>query len=90
MMWWGPGGGWGWGDWLAMALMMLAFWGLIAAVVFAVIRSAGHSPGPTHANGPPPPGPGGDQARRILDERFARGDIDAEEYRSRRELLRSP
>jgi putative membrane protein len=29
----------------------------------------------------------GSAARRILDERYARGDIDAEEYQRRRELL---
>ncbi|MGN6244842.1 MAG: SHOCT domain-containing protein [Motilibacteraceae bacterium] len=28
-------------------------------------------------------------AERLLDERFARGEIDAEEYRTRRDLLRS-
>jgi putative membrane protein len=32
------------------------------------------------------PGPGS-AARRILDERYARGDIDTDEYQSRRELL---
>jgi putative membrane protein len=31
--------------------------------------------------------PGGSTARRILDERFARGEIDEDEYRRRRSLL---
>ncbi|MFB9234496.1 SHOCT domain-containing protein [Plantactinospora siamensis] len=31
---------------------------------------------------------GEDTARRILDERYARGDIDEEEYRRRRDVLR--
>jgi len=30
------------------------------------------------------------EALRILDERFARGEIDAEEFTKRRELLRNP
>jgi putative membrane protein len=38
---------------------------------------------------PPPAGAGADgsAARRILDERFARGEIDEDEYRRRRSLL---
>ncbi len=37
-----------------------------------------------------PTGPGlpGSSARRILDERYARGEIDEEEYRRRRDVLR--
>lgn len=74
--------GWSPGAWIAMALTMLAFWGLVAALVVYAIRNLGHRPaddaGPT------------DQARRILDERLARGEIDADEYNQRREMLRAP
>jgi putative membrane protein len=77
--------GWGWGAWLAMGLMMLVVWGSIVAVVVLLVRGTG---GIFRAPAPPP-GEAGDQALRILDERFARGEIDAEEYRSRRDLLRS-
>lgn len=77
MMGWDDGG-WGWGGWLAMTLMMLVFWGGLAAVVVALVRS---SRPPASA-----PDPGRD-ARGILDERFARGDIDEDEYRRRREAL---
>jgi len=79
------GSGWGWGGWLAMSLMMLIVWGSIVAVVVLLVRGTGgayRAPTPT-------PGEAGDQALRILDERFARGEIDAEEYRTRRDLLRS-
>ena len=77
-------GSWGWGAWFAMALMMLAFWGLIAAVVIVAFRSWGH-----HNQGSPASGPSSEgDALSILDSRFARGDIDAEEYTSRRDLLR--
>jgi putative membrane protein len=42
------------------------------------------------AAGPPSPSsePAGSTARRILDQRFARGEIDEEDYRRRREELR--
>lgn len=85
-MWYGWHDGWGWGAWLAMALMMLAFWGLLAALVVWVVRSGWH----THTHPAPPPEGAKDPALSILDERFARGEIDAEEYRARRDLLRSP
>ena len=81
---WG-GGGWGPGAWVAMGLMMLVFWGLVAALVVYVIRNVGH-----HADSHAViDNPRQDQALHILDERFARGEIDAEEYRARRDLLRS-
>lgn len=78
-------GGWGWGAWLAMGFMMLVVWGSIVAVVVLLVRGTG---GISRAPAAPP-GEAGDQALRILDERFARGEIDADEYRSRRDLLRS-
>ena len=71
MMWWG--GDWGWGAFLAMAVMMVAFWALIIWAVLSLTR-------------------GGERRRdseSILAERFARGDIDDDEYRRRREVLRS-
>lgn len=78
-------GGWGWGGWVAMGFMMVVFWGLIVAVVVVLLRGR---PGGFHVEAGPQ-GDAGDPALRILDERFARGEIDAEEYRSRRDLLRS-
>ena len=68
-------GGWGSGDWIAMVGMMVVFWGVVVAlVVWAVrtLRSASHTP---HA------------PERILAERFARGEIDDDEYRRRRDAL---
>ncbi len=76
---------WGWGAWVGMGLMMLVFWAVVAAFVVVAFRSWGHQgPPPSH-----PQQPLGDPAMQILDERFARGEIDEQEYRSRRELLRS-
>ncbi len=78
MMW---DNGWGTGQWVAMSLMMVLFWGLIIFAVVALVRST-RSEG--HSLSSPPLA---HDARRILDERFARGEIDAEEYVQRRDLL---
>lgn len=79
-------GDWGWGGWLAMGLMMVVFWGLLIALVVVLLRGTGS----VHRHDWPAPSAGAtDSAQRILDERFARGEIDAEEYRTRRDLLRS-
>lgn len=78
MMW-----GWGWGGWMFMGLMMVVFWGLIVFGAIALFRSWGR--GTEHGA----PRENGDQARRILDERFARGEIDADEYAKRRDILRT-
>lgn len=69
-------GGWGAGTWLVMSFMMLAFWVLVIGAVVWVLRGQhGH------------PRQEVDRARQILDERFARGEISAEEYTSRRDHL---
>ena len=69
----------GWGGWVLMALAMVVFWGLVIYAIFALFRSA------------PTPGSGPDEAaadpRRILDERFARGEIELEEYQACRDAL---
>lgn len=77
-MWWY--GGPGWAGWLAMALIMIAFWVLVVAAGVAAWRSIDRG-GRRDAVAPDP--------ERLLDERFARGEIDEDEYRHRRELLRS-
>lgn len=75
--------GWGWGPWLGMGLGMIVFWGLIIAGVVAVVR---HLAGVR--DGRELDARGGRGAERILAERFARGEIDQDEFRQRRELLR--
>lgn len=74
-------GGAGWGGWLAMTLMMLAFWAVLVLGGLVLWRSLRHEDGRGTASGR--------DAERLLDERFARGEIDADEYRARRDLLRS-
>ena len=79
-MMWVDDGGWGAGQWVVMSLMMLVFWGgLIALVVWLFRTNRSESPAP-----PAPPARTPDQ---MLDERFAKGEIDEEEFTRRRELL---
>ena len=80
MMWWYDGG-LGWFGWLMMTLVMLAFWALLSFGGIALYGSLrrGRTRQLDHEN----------DAERLLDERFAGGEIDAEEYRQRRELLRT-
>lgn len=90
MMW---NDGMGWGGWLVMSLTALAFWVLVVVVVVALFR------GPRTGSEMPVPGDDGHTGRAgdpsngsadlILDERFARGEIDADEYLARRIALRS-
>lgn len=72
--------GWSWGAWLGMGLIMVVFWSVIVAAAVALIRSLGHR-GPSQA---------GEDPLRILDQRFARGEITQDEYTYRRELLHTP
>lgn len=78
--------GWGAGGWFAMSVMMVmmvAFWGGLIALVVWGVRSA--TPRHEGANGPPvAPARSADE---VLAERFARGEIDEEEFTRRRELL---
>ena len=65
------GYGFGWLGWL----LMTAWWVLVIAGVVWLVRTAGSR------------GTAGDGARRILDERFASGDLTVEEYEQRRRAL---
>jgi putative membrane protein len=69
-------GGWGFG----MMLVMLLFLALIIVGVVFVVRSFSEG-------GRTPSLHGGSRALDILDERFARGEIDREEYEERRRTL---
>ena len=83
-------GGWGAGGWIVMTVLMLVFWAAIVIGIVALVRSRPPAHPWPHAQQPhpqPPPVPGPDMARRILDERFARGEIDEDEYRRRRDIL---
>lgn len=65
---------WIWPVLIVAGLLMIGY------VVVRLVQG-GRSPSPTGT------GPADSAARRILDERFARGEIDEDEYRQRRKLL---
>lgn len=82
MMWWGHGG-WGASAWVTMALMMLVFWGLVAALVVWIMRSAS-SGGTARGDAGKTPLPSPDS---VLADRFARGEIDESEFVRSRDAL---
>ncbi|MFD5795455.1 SHOCT domain-containing protein [Streptomyces diastatochromogenes] len=88
MMWYD---GWGWGNWFAMALFMVLFWVLVIAGVVVLVRYLtgsrhGHQGGAFSSSGEP--GWGNRRAEDLLAERFARGEIEEDEYKRRLALLR--
>ncbi|HZC99653.1 MAG TPA: SHOCT domain-containing protein [Actinomycetes bacterium] len=71
--------GWSWWGWTLMTLSMLVFWGLVIWGIVALFRRTGD--GRAEQERPDP--------ERILAERFARGEIDEEEYHRRLQTLRA-
>jgi putative membrane protein len=65
--------GWAWW-WMGVA--MLVFWGFVAWVAVSLVRQGDKEP--RVAGG----------ARETLDERYARGEIEDDEYRRRSDLIR--
>ena len=61
-----------------MPLVMLLFWGAVIWMVVTVVRHSTASPSP-HSTAHP---------ERTLAERYARGEIDEDEYRHRLDVLR--
>ena len=72
-------GGWGWGGMFLGPLFGLFFIAAIAVAVVLVVRAISGGAGGA--------GRSGSRAMYILDERFARGEIDREEYEERRRAL---
>ena len=72
----------GWHGWFFGPIMMILFIAVAAVVVVLVVRWLG---GPWH--GGPSHGPHGKTPIDTLKERFARGEIDKEEFEERRRLL---
>ena len=71
MMWWN-GSGWGW---FWMSFSMIVFWGLVAFGIVWLVRSTRTPTEHRH------------DAEDILAERFAHGDLSAEEYEERKKVL---
>ncbi len=73
--------GHGWGGWIFGPLMMIVFIALIVGVVVLVVRWLGG------VGGGPAQGSKPKAALEILEERFARGEIDKDEFEDRRRAL---
>jgi len=71
------GGGMGAGGWISMTLVLIVVLGLLVAGALAVVRGADRSSAPR------------DEPERTLADRFAHGDIDAEEYETRLRTIRA-
>ncbi|MET3768991.1 putative membrane protein [Marisediminicola sp. UYEF4] len=87
-MMWGNGYGSGW-MWLFGIMVFLGLILVIGAIVWAIAngnRSSGQAASGADRAGQPQ-GLGSSKAKQILDERYARGEIDAQEYRDRRDAL---
>ena len=81
---WGGGwhDGWGWGHMFFGSFMMLLFWGGLIILIVLAVRWMSGGParggeGPTQGNRP----------LEILEERYARGEIDKEEFEERKQML---
>ena len=72
----------GWG-WFAMSTSMVLLWVLIIVGGFLLFRSLGRTTGPAHHHH------AAQSPEQVLAERFARGDIEEQEYRQRLTALHS-
>jgi uncharacterized membrane protein len=90
----GPGPGFAVGPFFLLLLILL-FLGVVFLALSAAHRRDGHSQAPFSHHGPGHHGPShhferadsDNEARKILDRRFAAGEIDEDEYLRRRKLL---
>ena len=81
------GGGFGLLEVVWVLLVVLVWIGVIAAIVLG-IRWLLRAERGNHAGGPPPPaGPRPDDPLEILRQRYARGEIDDEEFERRKRTL---
>ncbi len=74
-------GNWGGGDWLAMGAMMLLSWAVVIGLVVWAVRSIRDEP-----QNPESGRTTGASPDDILAERYARGEIEENEFLHRREL----
>ncbi len=76
-------GSWGWGMMILTPIMMIVFIAVAVVVVVLVVRWLGGTAGHGGALHSPP----GKTALDILRERFAKGEIDKEEFEERQRVL---
>lgn len=83
MMWW-DAGPWGLGTWFMMSLMMVVFWGGLIVLLVWLVQAVRTDKNLGQLPGSPPA-----RADAVLAERFARGEIDEDEFKRRRDVLHS-
>ena len=71
----------GWGSWIVGVLMMALFWGGLGVIVFLALRGWNPNQGPDATTADHR------DARAILEERFASGEISEDEFEERRRVL---
>ena len=74
------GSGMGWAGWLMMGFTFVALWGVVIAAIIWGIRNGRSDRTSNRAT------PAG-RADELLAERFARGEIDEQEFARRRDIL---
>jgi putative membrane protein len=81
---WGPGrfNDWGWGHMAFGGATMLLVWGGVILVIVLLVRGLGG-----FRTSGEPAGPARQTALEVLQERYARGEIDKQEYEERRGTL---
>jgi putative membrane protein len=84
-MMYGFGTGMSGGGYALMTISMILFWGAVIYGIVALVRYA-HRDGPQRGEPAGPPAP---EPERLLAERFARGEIDEDEYHQRLTSLRA-
>jgi len=73
----------GWDGWIPMTIVMVVFWGLVIAAIVVGVHSI--ADWTRHRSSPPLDS---NRAQDVLAERFARGEIDEDEFRRRTTALR--
>ena len=87
MFWYGHDmGGWGFG---LMTFSFIVFWALVIVAIVLLVRHFGRTGQPPGTFPPAGPSTPTSTAEQLLAERFARGDIDEEEYQRRLRTLRA-
>ncbi|HZJ03654.1 MAG TPA: SHOCT domain-containing protein [Thermoleophilia bacterium] len=83
--WWDGGVGWGFG--LVGLIMMVLFWGAVIVGIVLVVRALTQQSAPRSGQETGVSAPARPRALDLLEERYARGEIDREEFLERREDL---
>ena len=72
---------------IVATLVGLAFWGLVIVALILGVRWLIRQNSQDRYAGPPPAGPAAEDPLEVLRHRYARGEIDEEEFERRRKTL---